>query len=104
MSLIRPILEECRSDTADHGLRSTRLGRHAAWYKESLVHCSEAILVYEWAWLHGRIDALGGLSAVVRCRRELADCQLFRTLLLQEFGSRNLHPPAGGTCSLPTVL
>jgi hypothetical protein len=104
MSLIRPILEECRSETTDQGLRSTRLGRHATWYRESLAHCSEAILAYEWAWLHGRMDALGAQPALVRFRRELADCQLFRTLLLQEFGSRNLHPPDGGTCPLPSVL
>jgi hypothetical protein len=81
----------------------------ANWYRENLQVCNDAMLHYEWAWLHGRIDALErflvqeslGMTddriLLQRCEQMLRESQLFRTLLIEEFSSRGLHhspPPA----------
>lgn len=101
-------------------LRESALGCHATWYRENLGKCNEPMLQYEWAWMNGRIATLrhfhssGGGSAArpdargcdgselgqldPRLAGLLAESQLFRTLLLQEFSSRGLTPmPPRGT-------
>jgi hypothetical protein len=64
------------------------------------------MLHYEWAWLHGRIDALehfvgrerrnhaAASDAVQRCEQMLSESGLFRTLLEEEFTARGLQPSA----------
>jgi hypothetical protein len=117
MSLIQPILDQRRQERQEavgsaslapengapapqEGLRSTSLGCHADWYRENLGHCSEPMLQYEWAWLQGRIDALRQLQAGEdgRYRDLRSECQIFRTLLLQEFASRGLRPMPPRAC------
>lgn len=101
-------------------LRGSALGCHATWYRENLGQCNEPMLQYEWAWMNGRIatlrhfhgsgsgpasrqDAKGGDVSELcqldpRLAALLAESQLFRTLLLQEFSSRGLTPmPPRGT-------
>ena len=101
-------------------LRGSELGCHATWYRENLVQCNEPMLQYEWAWMNGRIATLrhfhgsgSGPAARVDARAAdgselcqldprlaelLAESQLFRTLLMQEFSARGLTPmPPRGT-------
>ena len=89
-------------------LRTSSLGCHASWFRDILGQCSEAMLQYEWAWMHGRLSALAqcridtdGVVPVTpsascppeaRLTALLTESQLFQTLLLQEFTSRGLRP------------
>lgn len=130
MPITAPILEpwlEQRSpgeQVHQESPRVSSLGCQASWYRDNLGHCSEAMLQYEWAWMHGRIAALARCrigahgnsegdavtnsvdhgegnspeSAAAPCppparlQELLSECQLFHTLLLQEFTSRGLRP------------
>jgi hypothetical protein len=111
-----PLGPEDGASPPPEALRTSRLGGHARWYRENLLHCSEPMLQYEWAWMTGRLAALrhcrdvgegggdGGGDVAMACPPEgrlealLSESQLFRTLLLQEFAARGLRPlPARGT-------
>lgn len=83
-------------------------GGQASWFRDILGQCSDAMLQYEWAWMHGRLSALSQCridangdapaTAASACPPEarltalLTESQLFQTLLLQEFTSRGLRP------------
>lgn len=89
-------------------LRTSSLGCIASWFRDILGQCSDAMLQYEWAWMHGRLSALSqcridangdaAATAASACPPEarltalLTESQLFQTLLLQEFTSRGLRP------------
>lgn len=102
MSFLSDAIRILSSSEGKESLTTETLRCHASCYRENLRSSSDAMLQYEWAWLHENLQRLRHWRHqpgeepraydVLHLNTLISECVLFQLLLQEEFSRRGLRP------------